>query len=195
MQYRAVSARSFPSLSHGHPAFPRNTTMGVLSGFEARNNPYYYPGIVDLSQPSLWIAAASICFNPTFWNIVAQNEYHNKTITKVLKGNRYLGCYFLAVTIFSLGIIRDHLYNNALKDQPEHPLLQLPAVKVLAAALVAAGNVFVLSSMWALGVTGTYLGDYFGILMDHIVTGFPFNVISDPMYWGSSMSFAGVALW
>jgi phosphatidylethanolamine N-methyltransferase len=70
-----------------------------------------------------------------------------------------------------------------------------PAVKVLGGALFAAGNVFVLSSMWALGVTGTYLGDYFGILMEEMVTGFPFNVMSDPMYWGSSMCFVGVSLW
>jgi len=49
--------------------------------------------------------------------------------------------------------------------------------------------------MWALGVTGTYLGDYFGILMDHIVTGFPFNVTGSPMYWGSTMSFLGTSLW
>lgn len=53
----------------------------------------------------------------------------------------------------------------------------------------------VLTSMWALGITGTYLGDYFGILMDDIVTGFPFNVSSSPMYTGSAMSFAGTALW
>jgi methylene-fatty-acyl-phospholipid synthase len=49
--------------------------------------------------------------------------------------------------------------------------------------------------MWALGVTGTYLGDYFGILMDEMVTGFPFNVTGSPMYWGSTMSFLGTALW
>lgn len=49
--------------------------------------------------------------------------------------------------------------------------------------------------MWALGVTGTYLGDYFGILMDDMVTGFPFNVTGSPMYWGSTMSFLGTALW
>ena len=49
--------------------------------------------------------------------------------------------------------------------------------------------------MWALGVTGTYLGDYFGILMDDIVTGFPFNVTGSPMYWGSTMSFLATALW
>lgn len=48
--------------------------------------------------------------------------------------------------------------------------------------------------MWALGVTGTYLGDYFGILMDDMVTGFPFNVCSAPMYYGSTMSFLGTAL-
>lgn len=49
--------------------------------------------------------------------------------------------------------------------------------------------------MWALGVTGTYLGDYFGILMDAKVTGFPFNVMDAPMYWGSTMSFLATALW
>lgn len=49
--------------------------------------------------------------------------------------------------------------------------------------------------MWALGVTGTYLGDYFGILMDSKVTGFPFNVMDAPMYWGSTMSFLATALW
>ena len=51
-----------------------------------------------------------------------------------------------------------------------------------------------LSSMWALGVTGTYLGDYFGILMDHIVTSFPFNFTDAPMYYGSTMSFLGTAI-
>ena len=48
--------------------------------------------------------------------------------------------------------------------------------------------------MWALGVTGTYLGDYFGILMDAKVEGFPFNITGAPMYWGSTMSFLGYAL-
>lgn len=38
-------------------------------------------------------------------------------------------------------------------------------------------------------------GDYFGILMDARVTGFPFNVTDAPMYYGSTMSFLGTALW
>ena len=49
--------------------------------------------------------------------------------------------------------------------------------------------------MYALGVTGTYLGDYFGILMDAPVTSFPFNVSDAPMYHGSTLSFLATALW
>lgn len=68
-------------------------------------------------------------------------------------------------------------------------------MKLASYALVLAGNVLVISSTWALGITGTFLGDYFGILMDDIVTGFPFNVTDAPMYHGSTMSFLGVALY
>jgi phosphatidylethanolamine N-methyltransferase len=118
-------------------------------------------------------------------------EYHNRTLTKIV-GSPYTGCYILAVTIFSLGIFRDHLYRQALDDQPYYAPLHQP---IHAYILFAAGNILVLSSMWALGVTGTYLGDYFGILMDAPVTGFPFNVTGSPMYWGSTMSFLGVALY
>ena len=48
--------------------------------------------------------------------------------------------------------------------------------------------------MWALGITGTYLGDYFDILMDDVVTSFPFNFTVAPMYYGSTMSFLGTAI-
>ena len=91
--------------------------------------------------------------------------------------------------------LSSHSYNTALSTQPTSPYLDTPLVKLGGGALFAAGNVLVLTSMWALGVTGTYLGDYFGILMPSMVTGFPFSVVPDPMYVGSSMCFVGVALW
>lgn len=117
-------------------------------------------------------------------------EYHNHFLTKTFR-SPYYGCYALAVTIFGLGVFRDHLYNEALSKQPIYPPLHQPYI---AYGLIAAGNLLVLSSMWVLGVTGTYLGDYFGILMDEKVGGFPFNVTGAPMYWGSTCSFLGVAL-
>ncbi|KAH9177229.1 phospholipid methyltransferase [Lactarius sanguifluus] len=184
--------------------------------------------LVDTSKASLFLSLASIAFNPTAWNIVARNEYHNKTITRLFGGNAYLGCYFLAACIFSAGMLRDHLYvpplpvspiftplliasrrietqpsplslsnryRSALLEQPRVPLLPAPLDTLLPLALFVAGQTFVVSSTWALGVTGTFLGDYFGILMDHRVEGFPFNVLRDPMYVGSTMCFAATALW
>ncbi|KAG8625577.1 hypothetical protein KVT40_005978 [Elsinoe batatas] len=152
-------------------------------------------GLIDLSQPALWLSAASIVFNPTFWNTAARSEYRHKTITRLAGGNSLYGCYLLAITIFTLGIVRDLIYERALRTQPTSPFLTGPLAKAVALALLAGGNTLVLSSMWALGITGTYLGDYFGILMDEMVTGFPFNVTGSPMYYGSTMSFLGTAVW
>ncbi|KAH8598803.1 phospholipid methyltransferase-like protein [Bisporella sp. PMI_857] len=154
----------------------------------------YSKGLIDFDQKSLAVAAASIAFNPIFWNTIARQEYHNKVLTKLANGNSLYGCYGLAVAIFSLGIFRDALYERALRAQPTYAPFLEPTFQYLAYALLVTGNVLVLSSMWALGITGTYLGDYFGILMDTMVTGFPFNVCSAPMYYGSTMSFLGTAI-
>ncbi|SLM39906.1 methylene-fatty-acyl-phospholipid synthase [Lasallia pustulata] len=151
-------------------------------------------GLVDFDQRALAISALSIAFNPIFWNTVARQEYHHKILTRLFNGNSRLACYALATAIFSLGIFRDALYERALRTQPTHPLLQGAALNYIAYALIASGNILVLSSMWALGITGTYLGDYFGILMDHVVESFPFNITGAPMYYGSTMSFLGTAI-
>ena len=90
--------------------------------------------------------------------------------------------------------MRDWLYKTAISEQAPHPLLLSVYSQAAAYTLLAAGNTLVVSSTWALGITGTFLGDYFGILMDDVVTGFPFSVTGAPMYWGSAMSFLGTAL-
>ncbi|KAL7309796.1 Phosphatidyl-N-methylethanolamine N-methyltransferase [Mucor circinelloides] len=151
--------------------------------------------IIDFSKTSLYLAIAHILFNPIFWNTVARAEYRSKVLTKLAGGNAYRGTYGLAVTIFTLGLTRDYLYHQALADQPTHPFFDQYTIQISAVLLFLTGNVLVLSSMWALGVTGTYLGDYFGILMKERVTGFPFNVCDNPMYIGSTCTFMATALW
>ncbi|EIN05718.1 phospholipid methyltransferase [Punctularia strigosozonata HHB-11173 SS5] len=151
--------------------------------------------IIDTSKRSLLVSILTIAFNPTAWNIIARNEFHNKTITRIFGGNARYGCYFLALCIFTAGILRDHLYQKALFEQPRVKILPEPLDTVIPTALFALGQTFVITSTWALGITGTFLGDYFGILMDHRVEGFPFNVLRDPMYVGSTMCFAATALW
>lgn len=86
-------------------------------------------------------------------------------------------------------------YQRALSDQPRVPMLSAPYDILIPVVLFAIGQLFVVTSTWALGITGTFLGDYFGILMDHRVQGFPFNVLRDPMYVGSTMCFIATALW
>ncbi|KAI8321518.1 phospholipid methyltransferase [Martensiomyces pterosporus] len=151
--------------------------------------------LVDFSKASLWLSLASIAFNPTFWNIAARQEYRTHWITRLFNGDKYKGCYAIATTIFSLGIIRDLLFNRALSEQPTLPLLNNAFVQLVALLLFASGMTFVTTSTYMLGITGTFLGDYFGILMDERVTGFPFNVLDNPMYVGSTLSFLGTSLW
>jgi phosphatidylethanolamine/phosphatidyl-N-methylethanolamine N-methyltransferase len=117
-------------------------------------------------------------------------EHRNKTITRIFGGNARYGCYFLAFMIFSFGILRDQLYvffntkclffspevyiryHHALLDQPQKALLSEEYRIIVPAALFITGQTFVITSTWALGITGTFLGDYFGILMDHRVEGY-----------------------
>jgi hypothetical protein len=47
-------------------------------------------------------------------------------------------------------------------------MLPAPLDVIVPALLVAVGQTLVLSSTWQLGITGTFLGDYFGILMDEV---------------------------
>jgi len=165
-----------------------------------------------------------------------RTEYRNKTITRLFGGNTRYGCYFLAFMIFAFGILRDSLcvfpnilhrtfhlilplrYHRAILEQPQQSILPAEYTTIVPAVLFILGQTFVVTSTWALGITGTFLGDYFGILMDSRVEGyvasfpagesftefffcaisflrFPFNVLRDPMYVGSTMCFAATALW
>lgn len=51
-------------------------------------------------------------------------------------------------------------YNAALAEQPKWHVLHYGEFKLLAAILFVAGSTLVVTSMWKLGVTGTYLGEY-----------------------------------
>jgi len=148
---------------------------------------------VNYTHPDFIISACSIIFNPLFWNIVARNEYRNKTLTKIFKSPKK-GCYFLAFVIFTLGIIRDLLFGKAIQSDSECKLFDTIGVKIIGYVCLCIGGILVYSSMYVLGIIGTYLGDYFGILMDERITGFPFNVCDNPMYNGSTLNFLGYAL-
>eukprot|EP00276_Gloeochaete_wittrockiana_P013433 CAMPEP_0184334218 /NCGR_PEP_ID=MMETSP1089-20130417/3090_1 /TAXON_ID=38269 ORGANISM="Gloeochaete wittrockiana, Strain SAG46.84" /NCGR_SAMPLE_ID=MMETSP1089 /ASSEMBLY_ACC=CAM_ASM_000445 /LENGTH=239 /DNA_ID=CAMNT_0026658421 /DNA_START=38 /DNA_END=757 /DNA_ORIENTATION=- len=150
--------------------------------------------LIDLQSPSFWLAVGSTAFAPIFWNIVGRFEYRTKAFSSRL--GSHTACYILAAIIFLLSIERDWAFYEAIKDQVSiSDVAEEYNCKIVSLSLWIAGSILVLTSFFRLGITGTYLGDYFGILMKEMVTGFPFSIASDPMYLGSVMNFLSTALW
>lgn len=150
-------------------------------------------GYVDPSHPSFVVAVLTIAFNPLFWNVVARWEQKTHRLSKAF-GSPYLACYALGAAILLLNLLRSHCFTEAMLQQPRMDSLDTALVQHLGLALLAMGILFVVSSFLALGFTGTFLGDYFGILKEARVTTFPFNVLDNPMYWGSTANYLGWAL-
>uniref|UniRef100_A0AAA9TTX4 Phosphatidylethanolamine N-methyltransferase n=1 Tax=Bos taurus TaxID=9913 RepID=A0AAA9TTX4_BOVIN len=124
---------------------------------------------------------------------VARWEHKTRKLSKAF-GSPRLACYTLGGAILLLNVLRSHCFTQAMLSQPRMQSLDNPAVYHVGLALLGVGGVFVLSSFLALGFTGTFLGDYFGILKEARVTMFPFSVLDNPMYWGSTAIYLGWAI-
>jgi len=160
---------------------------------------------VNLEDPLVYAVFAHVIFNPLMWNIVARLEYKTKFLTRLFRGHNKAACIVNGIIIFTIGLTRDFLYEKMLSRQPRFTPLEnmypensatiSMGINVFAGILLLIGNILVLGAYYQLGLIGTYLGDYFGILLDHKVEGFPFTVSSCPMYDGSSINFLAFAVY
>ncbi|KAL0984178.1 hypothetical protein UPYG_G00138150 [Umbra pygmaea] len=148
---------------------------------------------IDVCDPRFCVAVIAIIFNPFFWNVVGRWEHRTRGLTRLFGGS-YLACYCLAALILLLNVYRSHSMTVAMKAQARWEVMASPEVFYLGAAVMTLGSILVVTSFLALGFTGTFLGDYFGILMEEKVTGFPFSLTENPMYWGSTANYLGLAL-
>ncbi|GET91235.1 phosphatidylethanolaminen-methyltransferase-lik e protein [Leishmania tarentolae] len=170
----------------------QSTTMTAASGIHYR---------------SIGIATVAIAGLPTLWNIVARNEYRRHTIEKAVGGKK-AGAFLMAAAIFVASGLRDYTFHKAMTQNPSSvfPILSTHFfgpenagvlrrfMRGFGAALMATGTTLVVSSFLRLGITGTYLGDYFGILMDERVTAFPFSHFDNPMYLGATLNFLAASI-
>uniref|UniRef100_A0A8C3DAK3 Phosphatidylethanolamine N-methyltransferase n=2 Tax=Corvus TaxID=30420 RepID=A0A8C3DAK3_CORMO len=150
-------------------------------------------GYVDVTDTDFIVAVLSIAFNPLFWNVVARWEHKTRALSQVF-GSPHAACYCLGAVILVLNCVRSHCFTEAMKSQPKLEGWDLHWTYYSGLAISAVGTLFVISSFLALGFTGTFLGDYFGILMEEKVTSFPFSVLDNPMYWGSTAIYLGWSL-
>ncbi|XP_012661503.1 phosphatidylethanolamine N-methyltransferase isoform X1 [Otolemur garnettii] len=150
-------------------------------------------GYVDPLDPSFVAAVLAIAFNPFYWNVVARWEHKTRKLSRAFS-SPHLACYALGGSILLLNFLRSYCFTQAMLSQPRVESLDNPMAYCLGLVLLGVGVVFVLSSFFALGFTGTFLGDYFGILKEARVTTFPFNILDNPMYWGSTANYLGWAI-
>lgn len=148
---------------------------------------------INFYDPSFCIAVIAIIFNPLFWNVVARWEHRTRSLSRLF-GSPHLACYCLGFVILLLNVYRSHSMTVAMKSQARWEVMDRTDVFYVGTGLIVVGTLLVVSSFLALGFTGTFLGDYFGILMDTKVTAFPFNIMENPMYWGSTANYLGLAL-
>ncbi|KAL7044575.1 hypothetical protein ACKWTF_001980 [Chironomus riparius] len=159
--------------------------------------------IINYKQPIFWAAILHVIFNPVFWNVVGRLENKSNAISRLFGNDKEKACYFFAFVTFTLGLTRDYLVFYACALQPKitdflsyYANINTPTdlIQTVGTLLLMYGSVLVLTSMYRLGITGTYLGDYFGIFMESRVTEFPYNLYENPMYVGSTFCFFGHAL-
>uniref|UniRef100_A0A3B3XQJ4 Phosphatidylethanolamine N-methyltransferase n=2 Tax=Poecilia mexicana TaxID=48701 RepID=A0A3B3XQJ4_9TELE len=114
------------------------------------------------------------------------SKSHRQNQTEHLLKQSQTPLYASSLLLYSMTVV--------MKTQARWELMERTDVFYVGISLIVTGTVLVVSSFLALGFTGTFLGDYFGILMDEKVTGFPFSVVENPMYWGSTANYLGLAL-
>lgn len=148
---------------------------------------------IDLTDAHFCVAVFAIIFNPIFWNVVARWEHKTRGLTNFF-GSAHTACYSLGFLIILLNVYLSHSFTEAMRKQPKLELLESAEAFYSGLALLGIGYLFVFSSFYALGFTGTIFGDHFGILKKEKVTGFPFNIMDNPMYWGSTANYLGITV-
>ena len=139
------------------------------------------------------VACVVVMINPLFWNIVSRYEYKTHRLSRVFGGPKR-GCATLAACILTLNYVRTATFQKTVDQYGYWEPLNNGMVEALGYLVVAAGAVLVVASAWKLGFFVSFMGDYFGLLLSDKVTGFPFNVVGDPMYFGSGLVYLGLSL-
>lgn len=141
---------------------------------------------VNLKAESLSLALIATILPPLLWNLIGPFEYYTRTVSTIAR-KPIVGVYLSGTLIATLSVYRSALFTAAMRDQPVFQQLDTPFINALAGLLFVSGVIFFIGAYYQLGISGTYLGDYFGIFRDHRITAFPFNVMDNPMYDGSSI--------
>jgi len=147
----------------------------------------------ELLEWRVLLLCGIVMVNPLFWNTISRLEYHTRIVSRVCGGPKR-GITALAAGILCLNYIRTTTFHKAIDHYSSWDLIENESFIAVGWLLIIVGAVLVIASSYKLGFFCSFMGDYFGILLNERISGFPFNVVDDPMYWGSALIYLGIAL-
>ena len=127
------------------------------------------------------------------WNVIVRLEYKKRIVSRLFGGPRK-GVIVLAIFILLCNLLRTLYFRSLADSSTRLSILENSTVYGVGYVIEGVGIILVVCSAWRLGFYNTFYGDYFGILMGARVTAFPFNILNDPMYWGTFMLYLGEAI-
>ena len=157
------------------------------------------------SQNNLKAALVACLVTYSSWVVLPRIEYRHRILSKLCGGNRRLAQYLFVVYILTSSFAwREPLVAKAIDS--EHisqafftslhwatSAIDVEIIKWLGHFLFAAGMVLNLGGFYHVRLN-TYYPEYFGFIQGNLVTAFPYNVTSHPMYIGAVVSHIGYAL-
>ncbi|POI30371.1 hypothetical protein CIB84_005878, partial [Bambusicola thoracicus] len=130
---------------------------------------------------------------------VARWEHKTRALSRGF-GSPRTACYCLGAVILLLNCVRSHCFTEAMKSQPKLEGLDSHWAYYSGLAIMAGCPVALHADPphhFAEPNEKPFVhptGDYFGILMEAKVTCFPFSILDNPMYWGSTAVYLGWSL-
>ena len=149
--------------------------------------------MIDFTQPTFWAALVVAPLSPFVWIALARAEYRSRFVSRFFE-SREEACAANMLLILGMNYVRTSVMKLSLETQPVmdfEPEVVL-TMRIFCCAATIIGMGLVAFSSLRLGLYGTFLGDYFGILKAAPVTGAPFSWMQHPMYHGSALAYAGM---
>lgn len=156
----------------------------------------HWYSLIDLSSASV-VKAVVVCFAaPVYWNVASRLEYRTLYLTRIFRGSRTVALYVFTLSILAVSSFRERLFFEAMDSSEKTTgIMQCPHASARLGAMVfALGAVLSLAGFARLGIRGTYMGEAFGFLCPALITNFPFSIVDDPMYFGSTLLHFGAAI-
>eukprot|EP00730_Choanoeca_flexa_P012861 TRINITY_DN4692_c0_g1_i1.p1 TRINITY_DN4692_c0_g1~~TRINITY_DN4692_c0_g1_i1.p1 ORF type:complete len:248 (+),score=55.41 TRINITY_DN4692_c0_g1_i1:148-891(+) len=156
--------------------------------------------IRTVNQPSAVWSILITLSSPVFWNLIPR---YGADMLISFFGGRRNGMLVFALYVIVTSMYREVVFVDAIKDDPKKKFSILEGLDEttvdlltdkLGWAITAFGLLLSSSAMYRLGIFGTYMGEFFGVMLSEKITTFPFSFVDNPMYIGSSLFHVGLAI-